>query len=80
LLNEAGKKGFAFIPRKIENGEYIIFLQSRNKDIDDLSGKLNVIQRAVKYCPFCGTELREVTQKNIVLIDALSEKNKSLLL
>jgi len=80
MINEAGKKGFAFIPKNIEPGQYIIFLQSRNQDTDDITDKLTVIQQAVRYCPFCGTELQQVIQKNKVLIEALFEKNKRFLL
>jgi hypothetical protein len=58
---EAGRKGFSVIPFKHENNLYSnelysFFLQYRDTEFID-NNNCTMAQQAVKYCPWCGTEL-----------------------
>lgn len=80
LFDDAGRKGFALLPEKMDEGDYIIILQSRNLDIEAVEGKLTVIQRAIGYCPFCGSKFDEVIEQHIDEIESYANKNRKLLM
>ncbi len=62
-LSEIGVKGFSLLATKIAN-QYCFVLQARSQDIDKKEGTLSVIQTTIHFCPFCGTKLSEVINKN----------------
>jgi hypothetical protein len=81
-IDEAGHKGFAIIP--FENpskvDQYVYFLESRSADYDDDKEMRHItIDRAISYCPWCGTKLTEVTKMNKDAIREIAEKNKHLI-
>lgn len=77
-IHNAGRKGFAIIPVKnpFKENEYAYFLQSRNVDENDEESRHTTIDTGLLYCPWCGTELTEVTKMNRGTIAEIAEKNK----
>jgi hypothetical protein len=80
MFEDAGKKGFSVVPERQGKDTYHIFLQGRNQDTELKEGKLTVFERAISYCPFCGSKLSDVIDKHKVQIDLYADRNKSLLL
>ncbi|MBT1697135.1 hypothetical protein KK083_09630 [Fulvivirgaceae bacterium PWU4] len=79
MLNEAGHKGFSILLTEYQaEHKYYFVLQSRNRDVGDITGNTSVIQKAIKYCPWCGTELAKVIDLNGEEISKLFEINKHL--
>lgn len=84
LVKNSGKKGFSLIPKNSDDLLYFCF-QSRiadHKEIEyleknittDVSIKMSlIIQRGIKFCPFCGTDLKKVIKKNRTALKAYAK-------
>lgn len=79
-FSAAGKKGFSVVPKKYEDNSYTVFLQGRNQDAELKEGRVTILQQAISYCPFCGSELNIVMSQNIEKIEYYAAQNKDLVL
>ncbi|MFC4230465.1 hypothetical protein ACFOW1_01085 [Parasediminibacterium paludis] len=80
-IETAGKRGLAVIPFKspYKPFNYIFFLQSRNIDEENKTGIHTVIDIAIKYCPWCGTNLSTLIEIDEKLIESIAFRNKHLI-
>ncbi|MDI3322369.1 hypothetical protein [Pinibacter soli] len=63
LINEAGGKGFSVVPKQINKDGFVFVLQARSLEKEDKQGKLFVVERVIKHCPFCGSLLEGCLKK-----------------
>jgi hypothetical protein len=82
-LENAGKRGLSFLVAK-NGGEFFILIQTRGVDAADEGAvkiprvTVNVaFEVAVKFCPFCGRELKALTTKNPSAFEKLAELHRS---
>ncbi|MCF3109423.1 hypothetical protein LL912_11610 [Niabella sp. CC-SYL272] len=81
---EAGRKGFSVIPFKHEddlytNDLYSFLLQFRSMDFA-ADNKCIMAQRAIAYCPWCGTELHQLTRINEAGLEYYAKRNQKLII
>jgi hypothetical protein len=78
---EVGRKGFSIFPCKIENDDsYYFILQFRSLDYPLDNPGLTVSQRAIKYCPWCGTRLSDIVELNKREIEMIAHRTKHLII
>jgi hypothetical protein len=81
---EGGRKGFSVIPFKHENNTYsndlyTFFLQYREIDFVD-NNDCTMAQRAISFCPWCGTELAQLVLDNEQVFEFYSKKNNEMII
>lgn len=71
---EAGRKGFSIIPCRIETEDsYYFVLQFRSSDETGHNNQhLFIGQRAIMYCPWCGTKLSDLVTSHKKRIETLA--------
>ncbi len=79
-IMEAGRKGFSIIPCKVDiENSYYFLLQFRSLDYKEESDSNVIIsQRAIKYCPWCGTKLSDIVKSHKKGIEQIADRYKHL--